>query len=303
MFMRRWLCVFLTMLLCVFYGGTALAEQILVVANPDPEDRLHLRVSTSTTSASLGKYYNGTQVVVLKTYANGWAKVQIGPLDGYMMTQYLSDEKQASAMPLAEGAWQGTTLYALPDIQSNSQQLNGYEQLCIMGFRDEWCHVYVPALDCTGFVHTSMDALVETNAVVQSRAWVYNPDSADRLNLRQHPSTDAASLGKYYNGVPVDVLELAQNGWVKVRICEVATGYMQAKYLSAYKVATAFPLVYTTHPQQLRLEPRSSGKAVEPIQAGTSMTVLGVCGPWYHVVDENLDGYIQAAYTDTQLKR
>lgn len=242
-------------------------------------------------------------MVVLKTYANGWAKVQIGPLDGYMMTQYLSDEKQASAMPLAEGAWQGTTLYALPDIQSNSQQLNGYEKLCIMGFRDEWCHVYVPALDCTGFVHTSMDALVETNAVVQSRAWVYNPDSADRLNLRQHPSTDAASLGKYYNGVPVDVLELAQNGWVKVRICEAATGYMQAKYLSAYKVATAFPLVYTTHPQQLRLEPRSSGKAIEPIQAGTGMTVLGVCGPWYHVLDENLDGYIQAAYTDTQLKR
>lgn len=291
------------MLLCVFYGGTALAEQILVVANPDPEDRLHLRVSTSTTSASLGKYYNGTQAVVLKTYANEWAKVQIGPLDGYMMTQYLSDEKQASAMPLAEGAWQGTTLYALPYIQSNSQQLNGYEQLCIMGFRDEWCHVYVPALDSTGFVHTSMDALAETNAVVQSRAWVYNPDSADRLNLRQHPSTDAASLGKYYNGVPVDVLELAQNGWVKVRICEVATGYMQAKYLSAYKVATAFPLVYTTHPQKLRLEPRSSGKAVEPIQAGTGMTVLGVCGPWYHVLDENLDGYIQAAYTDTQLKR
>ncbi len=78
---------------------------------------------------------------------------------------------------------------------------------------------------------------------------------------------------------------------------------MQAKYLSAYKVATAFPLVYTTHPQQLRLEPRSSGKAIEPIQAGTGMTVLGVCGPWYHVLDENLDGYIQAAYTDTQLKR
>ena len=39
--------------------------------------------------------------------------------------------------------------------------------------------------------------------------------------------------------------------------------------------------------QQLRLEPRSSGKAIEPIQAGTGMTVLGVCGPWYHVLDEN----------------
>ena len=301
--MKRGLCVLLTMLLCVLYGGTALAEQILVVANPDPEDRLHLRVSPSTTSASLGKYYSGTQVQVLKTYANGWAKVQIGTLDGYMMTQYLSDEKQASAMPLAEGAWQGTTLYALPDIHSNSQQLNGYEQLCIMGFREEWCHVYVPALDSTGFVHTSLDALVNPKAVVRSRAWVCNPDSADRLNLRQHPSTDASSLGKYYNGVPVDVLELAKNGWVKVRIGEAATGYMQAKFLSAYKVAAAFPMVYTTHAPQLRLEPRSSGKAIEQIQVGTGMPVLGVCGLWYHVINENLDGYILAAYTDTQLKR
>lgn len=79
MFMRRWLCVLLTMLLCVFYGGTALAEQILVVANPDPEDRLHLRVSTSTTSASLGKYYNGTQVVVLKTTQTDGPKCKLVP--------------------------------------------------------------------------------------------------------------------------------------------------------------------------------------------------------------------------------
>lgn len=55
MFMRRWLCVLLTMLLYVFYGGTALAEQILVVANPDPEDRLHLRVSPSHNVCFPGK--------------------------------------------------------------------------------------------------------------------------------------------------------------------------------------------------------------------------------------------------------
>ena len=38
-------------------------------------------------------------------------------------------------------------------------------------------------------------------------ATVSNPNPADRLHLRAEPSRDAASLGKYYNGTPVQVLE------------------------------------------------------------------------------------------------
>lgn len=300
---RKWICVMLVIMLCFLHGQMALAATSMVVANPNPEDRLHLRVSPSTSSASLGKYYNGTHVEVLKTYASGWAKVQIGALSGYMDMQYLSAEDQASAMPASESEGQGTMLYALPDVQSSSQQLNAYTQLCIMGFQGAWCHVYVPSLDTTGFVHASLDTLMKENAVVLSYAWVNNPNSADRLNLRQRPSTSAPSLGKYYNGVQVDILELAKDGWVKVRIGELATGYMQAKYLSAYKVAATFPSVHNLQEQQLRLAPSAKEDALENIQAGTGMTVLAVCGPWYHVRIENLDGYVQAVYTDTQLKR
>lgn len=33
------------------------------------------------------------------------------------------------------------------------------------------------------------------------------------------------------------------------------------------------------------------------------VTVLAVCGDWYHVQQENLDGYIPVSATDTRLPR
>ena len=50
----------------------------------------------------------------------------------------------------------------------------------------------------------------------------------DRLNLRAAPNKEAESLGKYYNGVGVQILEELNNGWVRVRIGNrgVAEGYM-----------------------------------------------------------------------------
>ena len=38
-------------------------------------------------------------------------------------------------------------------------------------------------------------------------AVVSNPDARDRLHLRTHPKKGAQSLGKFYNGTPVRVLE------------------------------------------------------------------------------------------------
>lgn len=64
-------------------------------------------------------------------------------------------------------------------------------------------------------------------------AVVHNPDAADRLNLRAAPNKEAESLGKYYNGVGVQILEELNNGWVRVRIGNrgVAEGYMMKAYL------------------------------------------------------------------------
>ena len=49
-------------------------------------------------------------------------------------------------------------------------------------------------------------------------AVVSNPNPQDRLNLREQPSEAAASLGKYYNDVGVQIDQNLQNGWVHVTI-------------------------------------------------------------------------------------
>ena len=61
-----------------------------LVNNPNPADRLHLRAAADKAAASLGRFYNGTPVKVLKEKGD-WCQVQIGTgLTGWMMKKYLA---------------------------------------------------------------------------------------------------------------------------------------------------------------------------------------------------------------------
>ena len=64
-------------------------------------------------------------------------------------------------------------------------------------------------------------------------AVVNNPDPADRLHLRTEPDRASRSLGKFYNGTPVKVLQ-QQGDWCKVQIGldGYLTGWMMKKYLA-----------------------------------------------------------------------
>lgn len=75
-----------------------------VVNNPDPADRLHLRVSPQRGATSLGKFYNGTPVQVLEERGD-WVQVEIGldgNLTGWMMKEYLAF---GEAMDQVQPAW------------------------------------------------------------------------------------------------------------------------------------------------------------------------------------------------------
>ena len=62
-----------------------------VVRNPDPADRLHLRVQPDRSAESLGKFYNGTPLRVLGQEGD-WTRVALGlnGPEGWMMTRYLA---------------------------------------------------------------------------------------------------------------------------------------------------------------------------------------------------------------------
>lgn len=74
---------------------------VAVVNNPNPEDRLHLRVSPNQDAPSLGKFYNGTPVQVLLRQGE-WVRVRLYTQEGWMMSRYLA---QGEAMDKVQPAF------------------------------------------------------------------------------------------------------------------------------------------------------------------------------------------------------
>lgn len=135
------------------------SERYAVVANPDPADRLNLRVKMDSSSESLGKYYNGTPVLVLGVQGS-WVHVQIGSRTGYMMKKYLKFGKSGQAlrcdvspMPDLQFKSDFIQLYAEPDTKTASQTLDSsYGMLVIGVIGNQWYHVWFPQTDVYGFI-------------------------------------------------------------------------------------------------------------------------------------------------------
>ena len=111
-------------------------------------------------------------------------------------------------------------------------------------------------------------------------AVVNNPNPADRLNLRVKPSTEAVSLGKFYNGVPVTVHKM-QGDWAYVSLYKDFEGWMHTDYLSFGSdtaVLSAAPVVTVTAPLGKHLYDTmlASPSVSKPLMMGTQFEVLGV---------------------------
>lgn len=92
----------------------------------------------------------------------------------------------------------------------------------------------------------------EAGGIMECGAWATpnNPHLLDRLHLRAEPSRESASLGKYYNGTPVFVLEHGEE-WTRVRVGGTE-GYMMTQFLlfgqeAALSDSRAWPL-YPVNP-------------------------------------------------------
>ena len=131
--------------------------------------------------------------------------------------------------------------------------------------------------------------------------YVNNPDPTDRLNLRTAPGKDAHSIGKYYSGVRVELLDVPQNGWVHVRI-DPYEGYMDMTYLTAdlggNGVEFAMPCLVVESDQgaTLRSAPTPAARALYRFEKGSFVyNVLGVLSNgWIHVYGNPSNGFLPA---------
>lgn len=317
------LCALL--LCCLALTAQAGASQVGVVVNDVPTNRLHLRTLPSTDADSLGKYYTGVEVEVLDASNFGdWAKVRVRGVEGFMLKTFLhigTDLNVAPAMPegIVNNPNPADRLNLRQRPTERSESLGKYyngTKVTVLGIRDNWYHVDVGGqsgfmraeyLYVEGIDDGSGSTGGSTGGSVTGYATVNNPDPADRLHLRTQPSTDAPSLGKYYNGVAVRVL--SQRGdWTHVE-AEGVEGWMLSRYLSfptsavGSDVPSAIPIAYVNNPRptdrlNLRQAADEDAASLGKYYNNTRLEVLGVCDGWYHVrvLEDGRTGYMAAAY-------
>lgn len=210
---------------------------VAVVAHPNPSEYLNLRAARSYNAAVLRRFYNGTIVNVYE-YASDWCRVEVGGLNGYMATAYLSfsggttptppigpvgyavvkNPKSTQVLNLRAGMGTGT--------RSLGQYRNGV-QVRVLSYGSVWTHVEVGGK--VGYMMTKYLSFGSTPVPSTTIGVVKNPVSSQRLNLRAFKSTTSLSLGQYSNGTVVEIIEY-DAVWCYVKIGSLK-GYMMTKYL------------------------------------------------------------------------
>lgn len=319
-----------------------------VVKNPHSGDRLNLREEPTSSSRSLGKYYNGTVVALLGDNYNGWYHVSVAGLEGWMSGTYLDVSAAQSNVkdvrPKLTVLRNGTCLYSEPEENSAlliHEMLAG-TKVTILGQNSTWYHLLCEETGEYGFARVDKISAgdvvtfeTETTTVVRpawqskkagqlpTAAWpfnydlnydglydytiahVNNPNPDDRLNLRTEPKSDGDSLGKYYNGTQAIVLEMKEDGWVRVRIGDVE-GWMDSRFLvvsnnPAAAPASCLAVLTVRNPNpvgnlNLRAGTSTSTPSLGVYPNGTQVIVMGFNHSWAHVIVDGKTGYMVAHY-------
>ncbi len=148
-------------LCCVLLCASAAAKTVYVDGRT--ASRVHLRSAASQQSESMGLFYTGTEVELTggAAFENAWERVNIGTVTGYVMCDYLTEERpQQAVMPVGRVKGGSLNLRAEPSRESKVLQvLEDNAKLVVMGqITNGW--YYVLSQDgTTGYVMTEYVAL------------------------------------------------------------------------------------------------------------------------------------------------
>ncbi|WP_081799501.1 SH3 domain-containing protein, partial [Neobacillus jeddahensis] len=214
---------------------------------------LNVRKSTSTSSAILTKLANGTTLAVLSE-ANGWAKVKVNGIEGYVSSEFLSISQ--SSQPPADNQEQKTvTKYVNVNLSSSLNmrkspasdasvlvKLARGVAVIVHSEANGWAKI--EAYGQTGYVSSAF--LSETKPTAGTDSAPDNSSEQENktdvtkyidvvygssLNMRSGASTSAPVISKLARGTLVTV-HSEENGWAHIT-ANGKTGYVSSQYLSA----------------------------------------------------------------------
>lgn len=222
-------------------------------------DALRMRSNPSTGSSIIMTLSKGTQVELLSAEESGWFKVSYKGTEGYMSADWinvLSIETSAAEVPSA------------------------------------------PSDSTTDPAEPKEEETPVTTAVVKDGP----------LNVRSGPGTTYGRVGSLNKGTQVTVLE-ALDGWYQISSGSL-TGYVSAQYLTIGSTGSADPSASTgdqspsmseeglvlSGPLNVRSGPGTGYSRIGSLRAGSTVSVIGSSGDWYHITYGSLTGYVHSDY-------
>ena len=272
----------------------ALADEIRVVTC----GTLNLRAEANTSSAVLGKYGWGTQVLV-KDIEGDWASVNVGGQEGYMYARYLGSEGETNATRYVATNTRGLNLRATPTGDILGSYPRG-TKVTVLSTDGAWSKVSVDGK--TGYMSTQWlssskpGAPVSPSVPAVGYAVVNNPRDTQVLFLRREPSVSSEALGYYRNGKQVKLLEKL-DGWYKVSV-DGKTGYMMAKFLKVTSSAVSGKAT-VINPNgnsyvNFRSGPSLNASVLRTVSVGKTINVLERTTDWTKAEIDGQVGYISS---------
>ena len=122
--------------------------------------------------------------------------------------------------------------------------------------------------------------------------------NADRVHLRAKPSASVQSLGLYFTGTDVIVIE-DDGAWAWVMVGDV-DGYIMSEYLTRQMISPRGPWYRVDNPSSTwvnqRMSPSMKGMVIMRLDNGTAVQLLGeTADGWSYVSCDGVLGYIMTS--------
>ena len=207
---------------------------------------LNLRKGPSTSYAVIKTLSKGTEVTVISS-SNGWSKVNVGGVSGYVSSDYLSSTKPSTGSSSSNESTSNTTstMYTTERLNLRKGAGTSYSVITTLdkgvavtvhSSSNGWSKVSVNGM--SGYVSSNyLSSTKPSTGSSSSNESTSNSTSTmyttDRLNLRKGAGTSYSVITTLDKGVAVTV-HSSSNGWSKVSVNGM-TGYVSSSYLSSTK--------------------------------------------------------------------
>lgn len=277
------------LLLFVIFGHAENTTRYVHGTTPEKYERIRvaLREQPSASSNIVCRIYNDTPVEYIAEAGNGFVKVRMHKVEGYMMQKYLTTEPLENSYPVNGYVhpynYRGKVqMFSMPEmgevIDELSSTLEDMDGVKVLAVAEDW--VYVEHNDLFGYVPYWY--IEEAGSFRTATAW---PEKENHfMALYNTPNGDV--IGSYYRGSSVHFLfdpELTSE-WKRVRIGNTA-GYIKNNYTEGWvdDMPRLPEKIIKVEQGCLYAEPSLDSSVDIKIPKDSKIKIMGYIDDWYHV--------------------